>query len=129
MSEEYRIDEKQKIVWSRCWGVLSDADLLAQQARLRTEPKFQPGFCQLINTSEVTETTMTGEAVKRVAQNSLFAPESKRAFVVVKNVVYGMGRMFELYQGLKGGSSVRVFRDRAVALAWLGVNDEPAGDK
>ncbi len=102
MSEEYHMDEKQCIVWTRCWVILTDADLLGHQARLRTEPNFQPGFCQLIDTSEVAEMTLTGAAVKQVASNSLFARESKRPFVVVKNAVYGMGRMFELYQGLKG---------------------------
>ena len=123
MPEAYHIDQTQRLVWSRCWGVLSDEDMLAHQARLRTEPDFLPDFNQLIDTSEVTEVPLSAQTVRQVAQHSVFAPESKRAFVVTKDVLYGLGRMFELCQSLKGGSTVRVFRDRAVALAWLGVNE------
>ena len=126
MAEEYHIDRAQGIIWSRCWGVLSDEDIATQQARLRTDPNFDPTLSQLVDCREVTDVTLSVGTVKRLGQSKLFSPESKRAYIVAKDVVFGLVRMYELYQKLRDAHSVRIFRDRAEAVLWLGVKDSAA---
>jgi hypothetical protein len=123
MPENYHIDREQRHVWSKCWGVLSDDDLLNHQARLKADPDFHASYSQMVDTTEVTEVTLTAKVVQQVAQNSIFAPESKRVFLVVKNIIFGLGRMFQLYVNIKGQNNIQVHRDRAKALAWLEVNE------
>lgn len=128
LAEEYHIDRKQGIIWSRCWGVLSDADIAAHQAKLRADPAFAPGLNQLVDCRGVTDVTLSVAAVKRLGQSQLFAPESKRAYVVARDVIFGLVRMYELYQKLRDARNVRIFRDRAEAVRWLGVTDPAPGD-
>jgi len=128
LAEEYHIDRKQGIIWSRCWGVLSDADLTAHQAKLRTDPAFDPALNQLVDCREVTDVTLSVGAVKRLGQSQLFSPDSKRAYVVAKDVVFGLVRMYELYQKLRDARNVRIFRNRAEATLWLGVTDSTPGE-
>ncbi len=128
MPEAYQIDETQSVVWTRCWGVLRDEDILNQQARLRTDPKFRPTLGQLVDTTAVTDVTLSARLMLSMGQSTLFAPEAKRAYLVTKDVVFGLVRMYELYQGMRGQQSVRAFRRREEALAWLGVQ-EPASEQ
>lgn len=123
MAQEYQIDEAQQVVWVRCSGTLSDNDITAHQAALRTDPRFRPTQSQLVDTTAVTDVTLSLGAVKKLGQSTLFAPESKRAYVVTKDVIFGLVRMYELYQTLRGSRSVRVFRTRAEAIGWLAVKD------
>lgn len=126
MSESYHIDEPQRMVWARSWGVLCDEDILSHQSRLRADPKFNPSFSQLVDTTGVTEVTLTARMMLQMGQSTVFAPEAKRAYVVAKDVMFGLVRMYELNQALRGKQSVRVFRNRAEAVAWLEVTDQPA---
>jgi hypothetical protein len=123
MSEAYQIDEAQSVIWTRCWGVLCDEDVLNHQARLRADPKFRSGMSQLVDCTAVTEVTLTARMMLQMGQSTLFAPEAKRAYVVAKEVMFGLARMYEMYQGMRGHHSVRVFRCRAQAVAWLDVQD------
>ncbi len=123
MAQEYKIDEQQQVVWSRCWGVLSNPDIVTQQAALRADKRFHPTMNQLVDCTDVTELTVTVEAVNQMGRSTLFAPTSRRAYVVTMDALYGMIRMYELHQAARGSECVRVFRDRAVALAWLGVGE------
>jgi hypothetical protein len=123
MAQDYKIDEQQQVVWSRCTGILSDQDILTQQAALRADKRFRPTMSQLVDATDVTEVAVTVEAVNQMGQSTLFAPAAKRAYVVTMDALYGMIRMYELHQAARGSESVRVFRDRAVALAWLGVGE------
>jgi hypothetical protein len=128
MSESFHIDETQRIVWARSWGVLCDQDILNHQSRLRADPKFQPSFSQLVDCTGVTEVTLTAKMMLQMGQSTVFAPEAKRAYVVAKDVVFGLVRMYGLYQSVRGRHSVQVFRNRAEAVAWLGVNDTAPAD-
>lgn len=126
MPETYQIDEAQSVIWTRCWGVLSDEDIQNQQTRLRHDPRFRPTFHHLVDTTAVTDVAISGKMVLQMGQSTLFAPEARRAYVATKDVLFGLARMYELYQGTRGQQSVRVFRHRAEALAWLGVRGTAA---
>ena len=124
MAQDYSIDEQQQVIWTRCWDVLSDQDVVTQQASLRANPQFRPTLNQFVDASEVTEVAISVETVNQMGQSTLFAPTARRAYVVGKDALYGLVRMYELHQAARGSETVRVFRDRAVALAWLQVNEQ-----
>jgi len=126
MSEEYHIDQEQRVIWTRCWGVLSDEDVVRHQDNLKADPLFMPTLNQLVDAREVTEVTVSARTVRQLGQSKLFTPESRRAYVVTKDVIFGLVRMYELYQSLRGAQNVRVFRERAGAVAWLNVTDPAA---
>ncbi len=126
MAQHYTIDEPQQVVWTRCWGTLSDQDVVTQQAALRADPKFRSSLNQFVDASAVTDVAVSIEMVNQMGVSTLFAPASRRAYLVGKDALYGLVRMYEMHQAARGGETVRVFRDREVALAWLGIN-EPLG--
>ena len=127
MPQDYRIDEQQQVLWTRCWGVLSDQDIIAHQAKLRADPKFSPTIKQFVDACDVTKVAVTVEAVNQLGASTLFAPAAKRAYFVGKDALYGLVRMYEMQQAARGTDSIRVFRDRAVALAWLGITEPKPG--
>ena len=124
MPQDYTIDEPQQMIWTRCWGVLSDQDIIAHQAKLRADPKFFPTINQFVDARAVTEVTVSIALVNQMGRSTLFAPTAKRAYSVGKDALYGLVRMYEMQQAARGTESIRVFRDRAVALAWLGITEQ-----
>ncbi len=130
MAQEFQIDEPQHVVWVRCWGPLTDHDILSHQAALRADPRFRPEFSQLVDTRAVTEVEVSARVMWQLGQSQLFAPSARRAYVVSRDVLFGLVRMYGLYQGLRGRAEIRAFRTRAEAVAWLEVDDpeaQPAG--
>ncbi len=123
MPADYQIDLPQHLIRSRCWGELSDADITTQQEQLRNDPNFHSRLNQLVDAREITSVTVSMQTIRQIGQSTLFAPESRRAYVVAKDVMYGLVRMYELYQNLRGSQHIRAFRDHAEALRWLGVDD------
>jgi hypothetical protein len=126
MSEEYQIDLENRVIMTRCWGVLCDQDIIQHRARLAADPAFNPMLSQLVDTSEVTEITLTPSTMVLLGQSTLFNPAAKRAYVVTKDVMFGLVRMYELYQSIRGTQTVRVFRIREEALQWLGKKEASA---
>jgi hypothetical protein len=128
MPEEYRIDPAQGVIWSRFWGTMSDADFMTHHARLQADSQYDGNHHQLIDTTEVRSVTLSAQVVGEVANASRFSPDAKRAYLVTQDALFGLARMFQLYLNLKGEENIQVFRDRAQALAWLGVTQEPKAD-
>ncbi|MBI2513949.1 MAG: hypothetical protein HYV96_18415 [Opitutae bacterium] len=123
MPQELHIDETQRVVWTRCWGTLTDADITSQQAALRADPRFRATFFQLVDTTDVVEVDVSARTMLALGQSQLFATTAKRAYVVQRDVIFGLVRMYGLYQGLRGRAEIQAFRTRAEAVEWLGVTD------
>lgn len=123
MAQEFQIDDTQRIIWVRCSGALTDHDIVTHQASLRADPRFRPEFFQLVDTCAVTEVEVSARVMWQLGQSQLFAPTARRAYVVVRDVMFGLVRMYGMYQGLRGRAEVRAFRTRAEAVAWLEVDD------
>ena len=65
---------------------------------------------------------MSVEEVKQIARRSGFSPMSRRAFVAPATTVFGMSRLFELYNEMsKTATQIHVFHDLPSALKWLGL--------
>lgn len=124
MPASFTIDPERRLVRSRAWGVLVDADLLQTQRGVRGDPRFAPDFGQLYDFTDVTELRLTGEVVQALAQRSPFARDARRAVVVGSAVAFGMARMYQLAAD-RESSTFRIFRDVESASRWLLGEPEP----
>ncbi len=119
MPESYVIDPQRRVVFSRGTGVFTYAEFLEHMARMRADPQFRPDFDQLVDCRETTGFELTGDQVADLAARSIFSVRTRRAFVVASSLQYGLSHMLASHLELRGESGIRIFRDRAEALAWL----------
>ncbi|SRR6266480_1788688 len=100
MSAYYNIDKELRLV-STGSGVLTMTDALAHQEKLLKYPDFSPRlrrFRQLMDLTQVTNVEFGTEDLRRLAQRSIFSPDSRRAILVSSDVVFGLSRMFEIFR-------------------------------
>lgn len=120
MPTDYSVDPAKQLVKSRAWGVLTEQESLEHYRTLSAEPGFAPTFRQLCDMRQVEEIDMSSDAIRCLAQESIFAPGAKRAFVAQSDAHFGLARMLQIFADLEG-SKVGVFRTIAEAEAWLGL--------
>jgi hypothetical protein len=123
MPFSYKIDKERKMVMSTGYGVFTPADALAHQEKLRKDPDFDPSFCQLMDFTHVTKLDLQAEDVRRLAQTSIFARDSKRAILVNSETAFGLARMFEILRSTLGENGIQAFRNLDDALDWVLAND------
>jgi hypothetical protein len=119
MPISYIIDEARCRVQATCSGSITVEDILGHHEAAVREGFL--GYRELIDTCSVTPPYLSGTDVWRAAmsvRNALKQQEfGPRAVLVASNVVYGMARIFTSI--LSDDFPMRVFRDRATAVAWL----------
>ena len=123
MPAVHEIDLSHRVVRTFESGELSDEDLRGLYDRIRADPAFDPSFRQLCDLRSVTRITTSIETLRFLAQSRIFLPGAKRAFVVGREVDFGLARLFQAYSEVEGGT-VEVFRNMAEAEAWLGLKSE-----
>ena len=124
MSLNVTVDVARGLIVTRATGVLTFEDVLSARAQAQANPNFNAGYNDLFDLREVTEIRISGAEMARIAATSVLARGVCRAFVVTTQVQYGMARMFS---GLAEphDQNVFVFRDLAVAEAWLSSRQRP----
>ena len=121
----YTILPESRFVYTRGWGVVTDAMILAQARALKSDPRFKPSFAQLYDLREAT-LAFTSAGMREVALISPFGVGARRAFVSgSSDSLFGMVRMYEALRE-HVPDEVIVFRDVQEALRWLG-NSAPPG--
>ena len=115
----YKIDKENRLVMSTGSGILTLADAIAHQERLKQDPEFDPSYSQLLDFSHVTKIEITSEHIRRIAQDSAFSPSSRRAFLVNNDTAYGLARMFAILRETAGDTGIEVFRSLDEALEWV----------
>jgi hypothetical protein len=130
MPISYSIDANRRLVLTRCWGVLTDAELLEHKEQLAKDPAFCPTMGQLSDVRAVERLAVTTEGVKLlVAHDSANAERiggHRMALVVASDEVFGMARMYSQRSGSPEG--VGVFRSIPEAESWLAASGQAADD-
>ena len=120
MPADYVIDSAHRLVISRGHGVFIAADYQEHMIRLLRDPAFDPDFDQLVDCRSIVKMDLSGQQIMALASRSVFSTKSRRAFVVVSDVQFGLSRMLAAHRETMEGQSVMVFRQMSEALAWLG---------
>jgi hypothetical protein len=115
----YDIDDGERLVTSRLWGAVTEDEVYGHNQTLRTDPRFNPGYRQLVDLTGITEIKVSTNMINDTARDQFFTPGVRRAFVASDDAVFGLARMFAL-QAEGDGQTIEVFRDQRKAEEWLG---------
>jgi hypothetical protein len=85
MPASYLIDMPRGIVFSRGWGLLTDAEILSHVQTLRADPRFDPGFRQVIDFCELHEIQAAERSIARLEP-------ARGKFVPLRRSREGFGR-------------------------------------
>lgn len=118
---EFLIDAERRLVVSRGTETFRYADFLEHMKVLAPDPRFKPEFNHLVDCRKFERFDVTPAQIQEMGGQSIFAAQSRRAFVVSSDLHFGMGRMFANYRDVKRGQLTVVFRDMNEAIAWLGL--------
>ena len=120
MPTTYEIDSQRRLVTSRIWGAVTDIEVFQHNQTLRTDPKFDPTYRQLVDMTGITSIGVSTSMINETSLDQFFEPGTRRAFIATDDAVFGMARMFALRaEGL--GQTIQVFRDEGLAKEWLGI--------
>ena len=128
MAWSYGFDAARDVLMVKGTGAVIEDDLRKGTAAAIEEIGTRPRLRCLIDYSQVTEIRLTVDTVRLMAESPFFQPESRRAFLAPTDLAFGMARMYQTFAELSTAGNVRVFRNRADAIAWLndGVTPELA---
>lgn len=121
MAGSFHLDVAGRRVFSRGWGELTDADLLGHVRALAAHPDFVPDFEQCVDYLGVERVALTSEAVRHAAEENPFLPGARRVFVLNRQVMAGLVRMYEL-SGVTSTGSILIVATLAEALRALGLD-------
>lgn len=120
MPADFRIEREHRLVRTRAWGVLTDAETRAHYVDIARNPAFEKGFSLLCDLRGVTHIEAASHTLRDLARFSTFARGTRRAFVVSQDEHFGLARMLQAFCELEG-AEVGVFRSLPEAHAWLGL--------
>jgi len=118
MPVRYRIVKSLGLVHSVFEGLVTFEESFTNNLALRADEDFDPSMLQLSDARTATAASSADE-IRALAKNSPFGPASRRAVLVADDDTFGVTRMYTAQASDAG--EVRIFRDEAEALEWLGV--------
>ena len=117
------IDQEAQVVRLRCWGILTNEEMLTCVERMHGDPARRPGMPSLVDCRDIREMRVTPAGMEAAAsiEQALVDPAGEPwaiAIIAPRDDAFRLGR---IYQGLRVGSpaQVEVFRDAGDAEAWL----------
>lgn len=117
------IDPRRGLVTTAYFGVVTTECIVGATREYVEHPDFRSTFRAMVDLTAVTRAEVHTDHVSMVGLESPYAPGSLLALVAPDDVTYGLARAFEMTVE-EGGRTVRVFRDRAEADAWLASAEE-----
>src|SRR5262245_40385063 len=108
MPVNHTIDLKQRVVRTRSWGVVTDAELIKHKIELTNDPDFCPTMTQVCDCSGVERLDATSTGVRAMIDYDSRNADRRRghrvACVAPADGVFGMARMYS--QRSHGGPQV-----------------------
>jgi len=91
-----KIDPHRKVVHSAFYGKITDAELLGHRTRIASDPDFNPQFADIVDFSDVTDPTVTENAIAALAANpSLFSSSAIHIVIAPAAVMFRLGGKFK----------------------------------
>jgi hypothetical protein len=118
MPTSYWIDLEHRIVVSRAWGVLTDAEMGEHHRDLTADPFYDADYLHLSDVRMVTRLATASGAAELGARAWRCLAGQRRAIVTATDEQFGLARLFASYAETVGGI-VEVFRSWTAAVKWL----------
>jgi hypothetical protein len=123
MPADFTINTDQKLVFSLGWDTLTFADIIDHRSRLAKDTRFCLDFRQIIDFTHVTSMKLSNTEIWSLAEERVFAPESRRALVTASSLQFGLSRVFHAYSEAQ---HINIFHELKDAVEWVGVPIEAA---
>jgi hypothetical protein len=98
MPADMELNPSTRIVYSRGWGILSDADLFGHVVRVAALFKdgvIDPTWAQISDfTGVVSMSAVTSTGIHSAAERNPWPPDTIRAFIVATDEQFGLVRMY-----------------------------------
>jgi len=118
MTVSYTIDVGQQTVFSTFTGHVSNAEIVAHQNELRSDPDFHPGMFELMDCIGEVSVDHKVASVIGLVESSPWGRVSRRAIVAPDPLIFGRSKIFQAYISHEHGN-VSVFRGLNAARKWL----------
>ena len=122
MPADFALKPENHIVCSRCWGLVTDDDLLGHMEELRVlfnDGTLDSRWRQVADFSGTESYAgISAEGIRRLAKQNPWPLGSWRALIAPSDVIFGFGRMYQLV-GEEKGDFVGVVRSEEEALTWI----------
>jgi hypothetical protein len=118
-------------VYVRVWGIAAVAGFRTVRAAMVADERFDPTLSLILDLSALDVSQLTSQDIANLASNTEFDQKARRALVVSRADQFGIGRMYQTYRALHGGTeSINVVYSVREAMNWLGLTDAsmPMGD-
>ena len=116
-----RIDDEKNIAYIKLSGQLSKKVILSAFDLTVSDKRYKKGMGRLWDFRDADLSSLDSEIITQMAQYSLSFPpginDVKVAFVVSRDLEYGLSRMFEISSNAK--TPIFVFRSMDEANRWL----------
>ncbi len=116
----YEVRDGGAFVYTRATGEVAEADLLAHQEAMLSDPRVQPGFDSLFDATMAQGIDLSKATIERMTEvdkaNAEKLGRGKGALVVRSDVE--LAEYFEILY--KGPRALVLFHNLDVALIWLG---------
>lgn len=133
MAIEHKIDHQRKLVVVDGYGTVTGEEVFAYQREVWISPDVV-GYDELVDMSRVQQVApFSSDRARELARlaAAMDGPEtsSKLAIVATDDLLFGLSRMYEAFREAEPRSrkQVSVFRSRAEAMAWLGLEPQLKG--
>jgi hypothetical protein len=131
MAISYTIDEARGVVFITWVGTASEADVVRTHRRLYESEQWKPGFHQIVDVQKAQPGDITIDSLRELASliESYVSGKCegfKTAVIAPEDVLFGLARAYEAVSE-ESPENVMVFRERASALDWIGVDELSVG--
>lgn len=123
MAITFDIDPHKRLITVRVEGVLRSEDIAAARRAVTSSPEFRADFGQIMDLTGVERVDLRTEEIRELAKSTPFVPGARRVMVAPSDLLYGLGRLFEITGGTEGWQ-IHVCHTLAEAQAWLDTGDE-----
>ena len=124
MPVSHRVDAERKLVITTLEGVVTTEELLQNSTAMYANREIDGCTLELVDLSLARGDEISTGGIRTTAGNLQRATRIQQMAVFATNdLQYGLARMFQLLAS-RSQVQVEVFRDRARALRWLGIEPE-----
>jgi hypothetical protein len=126
MPFRYSIDKARRLAIIIGEGCISSAQIRDLRKQGLSDPDFDRELNQLMDLRAVTKVDISSREIEALAETTVFSPNSRTALLASDPSVFGMQRMYAIYNEMsKAASQFRAFYDLPSALQWLGMESLP----